>query len=252
MDRTGGYPMDTLELVRLMSYSVVSVASSVLLYFLVVYVKFLLADVYRHGWWLVGTATGAGIIYGVSGSIRVYHDSLIAGSFEKGASLFFILFLALGIRSIARLESGEELTRPSLFVTYGFDLLVVGVFVIAWWVSFSLWRPNWLIVVEGLGWGGMLLLALYFGIRVVRRHEGTSIASVIRHLLPAVICFGGVVLTELAHRLTGTGSSLAEAVWVVGMVLVGAFLFNTATTLRQEEAELHRMYDRTTWKEETN
>lgn len=243
--------MDTLELARLMSFSVVSVASAVLLYFLLVYVKFLLADVYRHGWWLIGTAMGAGIIYGVSGAIRIYRDSLLAGSFEKGASLFFILFLALGIRSIARLESGEELNRPSFFVTYGFDLLVVGLFIVAWWVSFTLWRPTWLIVVEGFGWAAMLLFALFFGIRAVRRHEGTSIASVIRHLLPAVIGFGAVVLTELFHRLTGSGSSLAEAAWIVGMVLVGAFLFNTATTLRQEEAELHRMYDRTTWKEET-
>ena len=190
--------MGTLELTRLLSYSVVSVSSAILLYFLVVYVKFLLADSYRHGWWLVGIATGAGLIYGASGVLRVYGDSIVAGSFEKGASLFFILFLALGIRSIARLERSDG-PSGSFFVRYGFDLLVVALFVVAWWVSFTLWRPAWLILVEGFGWVTMLLFALYFGIQVVRQLEGTSIASVIRHLLPAVICFGGVILAELTH-----------------------------------------------------
>jgi hypothetical protein len=240
---------ETLELVRLMSYVVFSVSSAILLYFLLCYVRFVLADTYRHGWWLLGTATGAGIIYGLAGVLHGYGGIPAADSFRKGASLFFILFLALGIRAIARLEEPEGADRRSYAVDYGFDFLVVSLFVIGWWVSFALRRPSWLPVVEAVGWVVMLGFALYYGIVAVRKHEGTSLASVVRHLLPAVICFGGVVLVEVYYRLTGQWVHVAESVWIVGMVLVSAFLFNTATTIRQEQAELERIYDRTTWPE---
>jgi len=69
----------------------------------------------------------------------------------------------------------------------------------------------------------------------------------VRHLLPAVLCFGGIVLTEIVYLSAGRTGSLLDAVWIVGIVLVAAFLFNTAVSIKQQEAEIHRMYDRTTW-----
>lgn len=242
--------METLELAQLMSYSIFSLASLILLYFLVLYVQFVLAENYRHGWWFLAVATGAGIIYGGAGLLHGYADVTVADSFRKGASLFFILFLALGIRAISRIDDGSGNEETLSVLDYGFDFLVVGLFVVAWWVSFTLRHPDWLLVVEGVGWVLMLGFALYFSVKAVLRHEGTSIASVVRHLLPAIVCFGGVILVEVLHRLTGQWTNLAEAVWIVGMVLVSAFLFNTATTIRQEQAELHRIYDRTTWQGE--
>lgn len=242
--------MEILDLVRLMSFGLFATASAILLYFLMVYVRFVLAETYRHGWWLLATAAGAGLIYGGAGFLHTYAGVGVADVFRRGASLFFILFLALGIRAIARIDTPGETGEPSSFMNYGFDFLIAGLFVLVWWTSFTLWYPGWLLVIHAVGWIVMLLFAIYFALISVRKHEGTSLAAVVRHLLPAVLCFGAVILTEILYQFTGSWGNLAEAAWIVGMVLVSAFLFNTATTIRQEEAELHRIYDPTTWREQ--
>lgn len=242
--------MGTLELVRLMSFGLFTGTSVVLLYFMFIYVRFVLADTYRHGWWLIAIASGAGMIYGIAGILHVYGNVVAGDLFRKGAALFFILFLSLGIRSIAYIDHTEEEGWSTNFMDYGFDLLVVGLFVTAWWTSFLLWQPTWLVVTHAIGWSLMLLYAFYFGFSAVEQFEGTSIAAVVRDILPVVICFGGVAISEIVSQYTGWWTTFTEAAWIVGIVLVSAFLFNTATTIRQEAAELNRMYDRTTWQEE--
>lgn len=242
--------MGTLELVRLMSFGLFSGASAIFLYFMIVYVRFVLTETYRHGWWLLSIASGAGLIYGGAGILGMYWGIMIAEIFRKGASLFFILFLALGIRAISRLEKNEDEEVSPTYMDYGFDFLVVGLFVAVWWSLFALWRPTWFVVIHGIGWVVILLFAFYFAFRAVEKHEGTSVAAVVRDLLPALICFGGVILTEIVYQSTGRWANLAEAGWIVGMILVSAFLFNTGTTIRQEEAKLHRIYDPTIWREE--
>ncbi len=243
--------METLELVRLMSFGLFSVASVILLYFIVVYVRFVLADTYRHGWWLISVATGAGCVYGGAGIIETYGGIAVAEIFRHGASLFFILFLALGIRAITRLEGNGDENVNSTFLDYGFDFLIVGLCIALWWSLFAIWQPTWFVVLHSLGWFVMVIFALYFAYVAVEQHEGTSVAAVIRDLLPAVICFGVIIVVEIIYQYTGRWANFAEATWIVGIVLVSAFLFNTATTIRQEEAELHRIYDPSTWREQT-
>ncbi len=240
--------MGTLDLTRMLSYLVVSVSSLVLLYFILVYVQIIFANTYHHGWRLLGIGTGAGFLYGTSGILYEYTGVTELAIFRQGASLFFILFLALGIRAISQLESrGDDGSTPP-YLNYVFDGIVVTVFVLAWWISFVLEQPSWIIQVQVTGWVLMVCFAIYYAVKAVYKHEGTSIAAIVRHLLPAVVCFAGIIIVELLHLATDGFEALAGASWIVGVVLVSVFLFNTATTIRQEKAELHRIYDRTTWR----
>ena len=64
-------------------------------------------------------------------------------------------------------------------------------------------------------------------------------------------CRPAVVFVDLVTSyLTGYGA-LADATWIVGTTLVAAFLFNTAVAIRQQGGELERLYDWTTWREQT-
>ena len=88
---------------------------------------------------------------------------------------------------------------------------------------------------------------LRYGVLTVRTLEGTSFAAIVRHLLPAVISFV-VVFSDLVGIYTRQYAALVDAVWVIGTVLVAAFLFNTAVAIRHQGAEVERKYDWTTWR----
>jgi hypothetical protein len=45
-------------------------------------------------------------------------------------------------------------------------------------------------------------------------------------------------------------TAVVDALWLVGTVLVGTFLFTTAVAIRQQGGEVERMYDWTTWRGE--
>jgi hypothetical protein len=59
------------------------------------------------------------------------------------------------------------------------------------------------------------------------------------------------VITDLVTSLTNISPGIVDALWLVGTVLVAAFLFDTAVTIRQQEGEVERMYDRTTWRQQS-
>ena len=60
-----------------------------------------------------------------------------------------------------------------------------------------------------------------------------------------------MIVTDLARSVTAVDGAAVEAVWLVGTVLVAAFLFNTAIAIRQQAGEVDRMYDRTTWRQQS-
>lgn len=242
--------MEILNLIRMMSFGLFTLSSAILLFFMVVYVRFILVEPYQHRWWLLSIASGAGFVYGTAGLLETYTGYGLYENFQHGAVLFFILFLALGIRAIARLEVNENLKTPTALTDYSFDITAVVLFVAAWWTSFVLSQPAWLVIINSVGWVVMLLFALHHAFRAVRLHEGTSLAAIVRDLLPAVISFGIVTIMEIIHQSTGGGANLTNATWIIGTILVSAFLFNTAITIRQEEAELHRIYDPSKWRDE--
>jgi predicted membrane protein len=100
------------------------------------------------------------------------------------------------------------------------------------------------------GWIGASLWALYYGVLAVRRNEGTSIAALVRNLLPAVVAVTVVVFADVLGSYAGY-AAVVDAVWLVGTVLVGTFLFTTAVAIRQQGGEVERMYDWTTWRGES-
>ncbi len=235
-----GEDMSRLQITRLLSHLTLLLSSGILLYFLLVYVQFVITETYRHGWWLIGFGTGAGFIYGLSGIFQVLTGDPVFSLFREGASLFFILFLALGIRAVSLLGDtvdGEQ-ASPTVFLDY----FIVGFFVVAWWLPFLAGTRTYTLWIEAIGWVGALLLALVYGIRAVYRFEGTSLSAVVRQLLPAVFCFGAIVLVELVTLTVGPYQELLDAVWIVGIVLVGAFLFSTAVSIKQQETEIYRMH----------
>jgi len=163
-------------------------------------------------------------------------------AFVEGATLFVILGVALGIRGMARARyaGGRSTGLPEWL-----DYAVLAGFVAAWWLGFLGGGPIRAVVV--VGWVGASVWALYYSVLAVRVHEGTSIAAVVRPLLPAVIVLTGAVFVDIVGGVTGAAAAV-EAVWLVGSVLLGAFLFTTAVAIRQQGGEVKRLYDWTTWR----
>lgn len=72
-----------------------------------------------------------------------------------------------------------------------------------------------------------------------------------RHLLPAIVCLVAIVVVDLVTGSLSSYGALADATWIVGTTLVGAFLFTTAVAIRQQGGELERLYDWTTWRDQS-
>lgn len=243
--------MTPLTLTRVLADLAMLMAAVVLLVYLTLYVRRMLSEVYRHGWWYLGIGVAAGGLYGFFGALDGLYGTIELSSLTRGAALFFFLFLALGVRAMHFMGDLED-ARRNRFSPRWLDYLVISVFVVGWWTGFLSDRGGWVLVVETVGWAIACLWAVVYGIRSVSVHEGTSIAALVRHLLPVIVTFSGVVILDIAGGWTGRLENLVSAAWIVGTVLVAAFLFNAAVALRQKGAELERIYDRTTWQEETS
>lgn len=111
-----------------------------------------------------------------------------------------------------------------------------GLFVAKWLLSS---RPIWITPVETIGWGGATFWVLRYDVLTVRAHEAKSFAAVVRHLLPAVLSFVVVVFSDLVGSYTHRYTAVVDAVWVIGTVLVVAFLFNTAVDIRGRKSNIN-------------
>lgn len=243
----GGDPAATVLYARLFAYAVIAIAAAVLLVYLVLYVRRVLAEGFEYEWGYLAVGVGAAAVYGAAGVAAQLADLPWLSAFVEGAVLFFILFLGLGIRSMYHAQRGVEDT--SRLLPAWVDYLVVAGFVVAWWAGF-LAAEQWVRPVVAIGWVAASVWAVLYAVQTVRVHEGTTIAALTRHLLPAVLGTVVVVMTDLAAPLTGLDPGVVDAVWLVGTVLVAAFLFNTAVTIRQQEGQVERMYDQTTWRQQ--
>ncbi|MFB6132703.1 MAG: hypothetical protein ABEJ44_04785 [Halanaeroarchaeum sp.] len=235
-----------LALTKVFAHLVVAIAAAILLVYLYAYTEYVAVGAAKRRTWFLAIATGAAFLYGVSGVAALWTGSRWPAVFSEGATLFFILFLALGFRSMYFScrrggETGESPIPPWA------DYLIIGAFVIAWWSGFLYVHP-WTRIVVSVGWLGASAWALWYAVLVVRRHEGTSIAAMTRHLLPATVAFTVTILADIAVGTFTEYESFVEATWIVGTVLVGAFLFTTAVAIRQQGGEVERMYDWTTWR----
>ncbi len=244
---TGDAQVSTVVAASLLAYASIVVSAGVMVGYLVGYVRYVLAaDIIE--WWYLAIAGGAAVLYGLAGIAGLLTGVAWLAVFAEGAVLFFILFLGLGLRALYHAErSPDGRTGP---LPSWVDALIVVAFVAAWWVGFFL-EGDWTRPVVAVGWLLASGWAVLYGVQTVRVHEGTSLAAITRHLLPAVICVVAIVLTDLASLPAGIPAPYVEAVWLVGTVLVAAFLFNSAVAIRQEGGQLQRMYDWTTWRQQT-
>lgn len=240
-------PAGTILLTRLLAHASIAVAAAILLVFLGVYVRRVLAEGFEYEWGYLAVGIGAAFVYGVSGIATDLTGYVWLAAFTEGAVLFFILFIALGIRAMYYADRSVDESGPLLPVWV--DGLVIVGFVLAWWIGYFA-AGEWTRPVVAVGWIGASVWAIFYGIRTTQTHEGTTFSAITRHLLPAIVCIVAVIVADLAGGVGLLVDAMVEAVWLVGTVLVAAFLFNTATAIRQQEGEVTRMYDRTTWRQQ--
>jgi hypothetical protein len=237
--------LDPFTMTEFLAYGSLVVAAVILLYYLIEYVRFVLNSSHSRGWWYLEIGVAAGVIYGVSGLLYLATSIPWISLIKRGGVLFFILFLSLGMRALYVVNSnGTSSDRRKLWVDY----VAIGGIVLVWWAGFLSNREPWIMLVETVIWGGATLWVIRYGVLTVRTHEGTSFSAVVRHLLPAVISFVAVVFSDLIGYYTEEYTAVVDAIWVIGTVLVAAFLFNTAVAIRQQGAEVGRKYDWTTWR----
>ena len=241
-----GDPAGTILATRVLAHASITVAAVVLLAFLAVYVRRVLAEGFEYEWGYLAVGIGAAAVYGVAGIATDLTGYAWLAAFTEGAVLFFILFIALGIRAMYHADDTGDSGR---LLPVWVDGLVVFGFVAAWWIGYFA-AGGWTRPVVAVGWIGASAWAVFYGVRTTRAHEGTSFSAITRHLLPAIVCVIAIILTDLARGVAAVDDSTVEAVWLVGTVLVAAFLFNTAAAIRQQEGEVDRMYDRTTWRQQ--
>lgn len=242
-----GDPTGTILYTRLFAHGAITLAAGILLVFLGIYVRRVLAEGFEYEWGYLAVGIGAAMVYGVAGIATDLTGHAWLAAFTEGATLFFILFIALGIRAMFHADSSNA-SADRLLPVWADGLVIVG-FVAAWWVGY-LAAGEWTRLVVAVGWVGASVWAVFYAIRTTRAHEGTSFSAITRHLLPAIICVVLIIVTDLSRSVTDVDRAVVEAVWLVGTVLVAAFLFNTAVAIRQQAGEVERMFDRTTWRQQ--
>jgi hypothetical protein len=240
-------PAATVSAANLLAYASIAVAAAVLFGYLVGYLQYVLATDTVE-WWYIAVAAGAAVIYGVSGAASMLADASWLAVFTDGAVLFFILFLALGLRALYHAEQSPD--GRSRLIPVWIDYLVVAAFVAAWWLGFLV-EADWTRLVVAVGWLLASAWAVLYGVQTVRVHEGTTLAAITRNLLPAALCVVAIVLVDLGGTTVGLPAAFVDAIWLVGTVLAAAFVFTTAVAIRQEGGHLQRMYDWTTWRQQS-
>jgi hypothetical protein len=233
-----------------LAFAAITVAAVVLGYYLAVYVRDILVEPYRDRWRYLVVGVAAAAVYGVAGLVEVFTDLSAAPTFRIGATLFFFLFSAAGVRALYGSVQMDRGGFESLAVPAWAWYVVLGVFIVAWWSAYLLAAPDLVALVETVGLAGAVTYTLTFAVLTVRDAEGTSVAAVVRQFVPALLSFAAVVVVEQVGQYTPADQAVVVGVELVGTVLVGAFLFTTAVAIRQQGGELSRLYDQTTWRQQ--
>jgi hypothetical protein len=232
-----------LSVALALGYLVVAAASLCLLWYLRTFAARLLVEPYRDRWRYLAVGVGAAAVYGVAGLVEF--SVAAAEPFRRGATLFFFLFCAVGVRGVHRSVAGgagpgdrERLLVPGLVVAL----------VAAWWATYLFAAPVVVAAVEVAGLLAATSFTIYHAVGTVRAAEGTSVAAVTRQFLPALLALAVVAAAEHVGVLAPGAAAAGRGTALVGTVLAGAFLFSTAVAIRQQGGEIERLYDETTWR----
>jgi hypothetical protein len=245
---TGTGTETTILVARALSFAAISAGAVLLVYYLSVSFRELLVEPCEDRWWYFAVGVAAAAVYGVTGLVEMTTAIDGAATFRLGATLFFFLFAAVGVRAMyttVKLDRADEAgDSPAEWVWY----VVIGAFILAWWGTYLFVSADHVVAVTTVGLAGAVTYTLGFAVLTVRAAEGTSVAAVVRQFVPALVSFAVVVVAEQAGQYTAVDPGVVVGVEVVGATLAGAFLFTTAVAIRQQSGEVTRMYDRTTWR----
>jgi hypothetical protein len=191
----------------------------------------------RRLWRLLSLAGLAAALYGVAGVFGVVRPAAVVATVRPVAWALFVLFLALGVRSVheesacAAFEGGTLLSGSTArTLERGFVAVVVVEGVAA-------------VVLDGvvaarlLGGTGGVLFAVYggiFGGRVLSHppFRGTTVDGVVSHLLAVLGVAGLYAATELAG-LAGVGSPTVAGAGQLLVVVTGALLLAATPVLHR-------------------
>ncbi len=233
-----------LSVALALGYLTVAAASLCLLWYLRAFAQRLLVEPYRDRWRYLAVGVGAAAVYGAAGLAEL-SVTAAAEPFRRGATLFFFLFCAVGVRAVHRSVAGgdddERLLAPALVV----------VTVLVWWATYLLAGPVVVAAAEVVGLLAATSYTIYHAVGIVGAAEGTSVAAVTRQFLPALVALAVVAAAEHVGVLAPGAATAGRGVALVGTVLAGAFLFATAVAVRQQSGEVERLYDETTWRRRT-
>lgn len=233
-----------------LAFAVTGVAAVVLVYYLGVSLREILVAPYRDRWWSLAVGVAAAVVYSVAGAVELVAQVPAAATFRTGATLFFFLFSAVGVRAMYMTVKADRGADGSTSVPAWTWYLVIGAFIVAWWGAYLL-ASDWVVaLVTAVGLAGAVTYTLAYAVLTVRDAEGTSVAAVIRQFVPALVSFAAVVIAEQAGVYTAIAPGVVLGVEIVGTTLLGAFLFTTAVAIRQQSGEVSRLYDETTWHEQ--
>lgn len=248
----GADPAATLTVVRTLGFAGLLAAVCVLLVYLFQYRGDVLAEPYRERWRYLAVGVGAAGVYALAGLAEtLISDPGLAETahvFRLGATLFFFLFGAVGVRAMYRTATGHAGFLGDAERSRSLFPIVLAVFVLAWWVVYLAGSENVLALVETVGLAGAVAYSLAYAVATVRAQEGTAISAITRQFTPALVSFTVVVVAEQAVRYGLDGVVGAVGLSLTGRVLTAAFLFATAVAIRQQGGEVSRLYDPTTWR----
>jgi hypothetical protein len=236
---------------RALAFTVTGGAAVVLAYYLTVSFRGILVPPYRSRWRYLAVGVAAAVVYSTAGLVGLATGLSAAGTFRIGATLFFFLFSAVGVRAMYMTVRLDRDTDGSTAVPGWAWYVVIGAFVLAWWGAYLIGQGGVVALVTTVGLAGAVTYTLGFAVLTVRDAEGTTVAAVVRQFVPALVSFALVVVAEQAGQYTALADGVVVGVELVGTTLVGAFLFTTAVAIRQQTGEVTRMYDETTWREQS-
>lgn len=190
-------------------------------------------------WVYLALAGGAGALYGgfgIVGSMDVVLLAELSLPLQYGAAIFVTLFLAFAVRETY--FNGLYAPAPTERLMTGtsfqhFEMGLFGLVVVAWWTTFFTDFGSTALQLVGIV--GLLAFAGYgltFGTLIVSRARGSSLDTLLRHVLPALGCFGIIGIVR-ALGVAGIEQAVVIGTTDVFSVVAATFLFTAAIGLKQ-------------------
>lgn len=233
MDATVGYVTHVLASV------ILTISATVFGAYAARNVRFEWLEPTSRRWVYLSLAGGSGALYGgfrVLGAAFADPFAGVSAALQSGAAIFVTLFLAFAVRDayfdgLFAPPPGERLVSDRTFRR--FEAALLGLVAVAWWTTF--FADGGSPTLAGFGIAGLLGFTAYgfvFGGLLVSRARGSTLDTLLRHLLPALGCFGVVGLAQLAATL-GVASGVVAGIIDVATLLAATFLFTATIGLKQ-------------------